>query len=112
MKISKKIGNQAEDKAVEYLLENGYSIIARNFYSHFGEIDIIAIKDEILHFIEVKYSKNTLPTERITSSKLQKILKTVQFYMYKNQEESEYQIDAIFMSDFEIQMIPNITIFG
>lgn len=112
MKISKQIGNQAEDKAVEYLLEEGYSIVARNFYSHFGEIDIIATKDEILHFIEVKYSKNTLPFERITPSKLQKILKTIQFYMYKNQVELEYQIDAIFVSDFETQMIPNITIFG
>lgn len=52
--MSRAKGNLAEDKACGFLYENGFSVIERNFYSRFGEIDIIALKDEVLHFIEVK----------------------------------------------------------
>jgi putative endonuclease len=112
LKISKEIGNRAEDKAVEYLQTLGYSIVERNFYSHYGEIDIIALKEEVFHFIEVKYSKRSLPYERITYSKLQKILKTIEYFLYKNNIQKEYQIDALFLNDYEIKIVENITFFG
>jgi putative endonuclease len=112
LKISKEIGNKAEDKATEYLEQLGYLIVERNFYSHYGEIDIIALKEETFHFIEVKYSKNSLPYERITPSKLQKILKTMEYFLYKNNVQKEYQVDAIFLNDSEIKMVENITFFG
>ena len=44
-------GLLGEDKAQSYLKKQGFEIIERNFHSKFGEIDIIAKKDEILHFI-------------------------------------------------------------
>ena len=47
-------GFKSEDKAVKYLKNQGFEIITRNFKSKFGEIDIIAKKTNILHFIEVK----------------------------------------------------------
>ncbi|DAB34226.1 MAG TPA: hypothetical protein CFH82_06495 [Sulfurospirillum sp. UBA12182] len=109
--MSKEVGNQAEDRAVEYLQKSGYSIVTRNFYSRFGEIDIIAKKRDILHFIEVKYSKNKIPTERITSSKIRKIIKTIDFYMYNNSISLDYQIDALLISEQSIEMIENITLF-
>lgn len=43
-----------EDRAEEFLVENGFSVIRRNFRTRRGEIDVIAIKNGILHFIEVK----------------------------------------------------------
>ena len=52
--MSRAKGNIAEEKACEFLYDNGFSILDRNFYSSFGEIDIIATKDDVLHFIEVK----------------------------------------------------------
>jgi len=52
--LSLKIGLDAEEKVAEYLLKDGYKILKRNFHSKFGEIDIIAKKDDILSFIEVK----------------------------------------------------------
>ncbi len=52
--MSRAKGNLAEDKACKFLDENGFMIVERNFYSRFGEIDIIASKDEVLHFVEVK----------------------------------------------------------
>jgi hypothetical protein len=52
--MSRKLGNIAEDIAYEYICDLGYQIIERNFTLQGGEIDIIAVKDEVLHFIEVK----------------------------------------------------------
>ena len=83
--MSRAKGNLAEDKACEFLFDNGFNIIDRNFYSRFGEIDIIATKDEVLHFIEVKsgddYEK---AIQNITKSKLAKLIKTGEVYLKKN----------------------------
>lgn len=81
----------------------------RNFHSRFGEIDIIAIKDGILHFIEVKYSKNYDPIERITQSKIRKITKTIDFYMYSNNMDMDYQIDALLVKNELIEIVENIS---
>ena len=110
MKISLKIGLEAEDKAVKYLLNNGYLILSRNFHSYFGEIDIVAKKDEILHFFEVKYSKNYDAITRITAKKLQKIVKTINYYMYKNDIDLDFQLNAILIKEIEIEIVENISI--
>ena len=47
-------GNLGENIACEYLEKDGYQIITRNFNCFYGEIDIIAIKNSELIFIEVK----------------------------------------------------------
>ena len=60
---SRQKGNIAENKAKEYLLNNGFEIITSNYYTPYGEIDIIATKDDIYHFIEVK-SGNSVLSER------------------------------------------------
>ncbi|MEA1892504.1 MAG: YraN family protein, partial [Campylobacterota bacterium] len=52
--MSRAKGNLAEEKACTFLYSNGFTVVEQNFYSRFGEIDIIATKDEVLHFIEVK----------------------------------------------------------
>ncbi len=109
MKISLFVGLQAESRAVEYLKNSGYSIVERNFHSRFGEIDIVAKKDTILHFFEVKYSKEYDALERITPKKLQKIIKTVDYYIYRKNINLDYQIDALIMNDSSIEIIKNIS---
>jgi len=52
--VSRAKGNIAEEKGVEYLLQNGFRVVERNFYSRFGEIDIIAIKDDFSHLFKIK----------------------------------------------------------
>lgn len=48
-------GSFYEDICVEYLCDNGFTIIKRNYRCKLGEIDIIAKKDDIIRFIEVKF---------------------------------------------------------
>ena len=107
---SRNKGNIAEEKAVEFLKNQNYQIIERNFYSKFGEIDIIAKQDNILHFIEVKSGENFEPIYNITPSKLQKIIKTLNFYLQKHKLNNPYQIDAIIIKN-NIEFIENITLF-
>ena len=79
--MSRAKGNLAEDKACQFLLDNGYSIIERNFYSRFGEIDVIATKDEVIHFIEVKSGLDyESAIQNITPSKLSKFIKETKFF--------------------------------
>ena len=109
--MSREVGNIAEDRAVKYLVGLGYEIVERNFYSKFGEIDIIAKKDKILHFVEVKYGKNFDPVYAITPKKLDKIIKTINFYILKKRLNLSFSVDAIIIRGKEIELLENITIF-
>jgi putative endonuclease len=48
-------GNIGEELAVEFLLKKGFKILDRNYHCRIGEIDIIASKDMMISFFEVKY---------------------------------------------------------
>ena len=102
-------GFSAEDRACEFLQKNGFVILCRNFRSRFGEIDIVAKKDEILHFIEVKATLGEYETEyRLTKSKFEKITKTINFYMMKESFNNEFQVDFIGISKGDVKFIENI----
>jgi putative endonuclease len=108
--MSRAKGDIAESKACQYLLENGYQVIERNFYSRFGEIDIIAFKDEVLHFVEVKSAlEYELAVQNITPAKMGKLLKTGDVYLKKNCVKSPYMYDAIIVTPESIEIIENIT---
>ncbi|MCF6309330.1 MAG: YraN family protein [Sulfurimonas sp.] len=109
--MSRAKGNLAEDKACEFLFENGFAVVERNFYSRFGEIDIIAIKDEVLHFIEVKSGLNyESAIQNITPKKLSRLIKTGYVYMKKNKLDVDFVYDAITVTPRKTEIIENITI--
>ncbi|MSN95694.1 YraN family protein [Campylobacter sp. FMV-PI01] len=104
-------GFKSEDKAVNYLRNLNFEIIDRNFKSKFGEIDIIAKKNSVLHFVEVKATSGEYDSiYRITPIKMDKILKTIDFYLMKSKFDLNYQIDALLVQKNEIKFIENITI--
>ncbi len=105
-----KEGLEAEERASLYLQTIGFKIIERNFHSKFGEIDIIASKEGILHFCEVKFSQTSDPILRITPAKMVKIIKTIGYYFFKNHINCNYEIDAILVTPEKIEMINNITL--
>lgn len=109
--MSRAKGNAAEERASEFLLDMGFLIIERNFYSRFGEIDIIAIKDEVLHFIEVKSGDDyESAVQNITPNKLSKIIKTGYVYMKKSKLDILFVYDAIIVTPNKISYIENITL--
>ncbi len=47
-------GNIGENVACKFLVGRGFSILTRNYAKNWGELDIVAIKDKVIHFFEVK----------------------------------------------------------
>lgn len=109
--MSRAKGNLAEERACQYLQERGFAIVEQNFYSRFGEIDIIALRESVLHFIEVKSALDyESAVQNITQKKISRIIKTAMVYLKKNNLEIEYVFDAIIITPKELEMIHNITI--
>ncbi len=84
---NKSKGVFGEDLASEFLSKNGYVVIKRNFRSKFGEIDIIATKNNSLVFVEVKTrSSNRFgsPIEAVTQKKIENIQKTAEYFCSQN----------------------------
>lgn len=92
-------GKLGEDAAVKLLTKRGYKIIARNFRSKFGEIDLIAIDRDTLVFIEVKtrWSREYgYPQEAVTSKKIWSIIKASQYFKLLNPKTPDLmRIDVV-----------------
>ncbi|MFN6944140.1 MAG: YraN family protein [Cytophagaceae bacterium] len=93
--ITGKIG---EDLAADFLIRQGYEVITRNYRSGRGEIDIIATKDGVLVFIEVKVRKNInfgFPEETVTPRKEEMILTTAENYIFDTNWEGDIRFDIL-----------------
>ena len=90
--VTKTIGDQAEEKAGQYLVSQGCQIISKNYHSKAGEIDLILIDQGTLVFVEVRYRSDTsrgTGAETIPAAKRRKIIKTAEFFLMKHKK---YQI--------------------
>jgi len=94
-----QVGYFGEKLARHFLERRGYQIIATNYYTRWGEIDLIAQKNEWLFFIEVKTrltNKFGWPEEAVTDNKLKKLKLTARQYLLKNNlPRSKAQLDVI-----------------
>lgn len=109
--MSRSKGDVAEEKACEYLNSQGFKIIEQNFYAKkLGEIDIIASKDLVYHFIEVKSAQDyEIAVNNLTPSKLSKIKRSVEYYLQNKKLNVNFCLDAIIVVDDEIEFLENIT---
>ena len=84
-RATKILGNKGEDAVCLWLAKRGFTICERNFAIRSGEVDIIAQKDEILAFVEVKTRKhNYFATSTVvTRSKQRKIISAAKMYIVK-----------------------------
>jgi putative endonuclease len=109
--MSRSKGDAAETIACDFLREGGFDIIDRNVHSRFGEIDIIALKEGVLHFVEVKSADSyEKAVANITPEKLRRILKTAHFYMQRHQLDLEHMFDAVIVTGENPSIIENITL--
>ena len=79
----RSIGHAGEAYVARRLQEEGFTIVAQNYTIFAGEIDVIAQKDDLVVFVEVKTRKNALidPAYAITWSKQKKIIGAAQHFL-------------------------------
>lgn len=98
MRRTKDSGDIGEKYAEEILKSKGYKIIGKNFRSKFGEIDIVAQDGDELVFVEVKtrWSKRYgKPEEAVTKRKLNRLKKTIEYYLLLNKAVKRYRIEVV-----------------
>ena len=99
---SKELGFLAENIAARHLESGGYEVIDKNYRKPWGEIDIIAKKNGVVVFVEVKANSQEFggdfnPEVRVDWKKIQKIKKTAMLYLEHELRDTdlEWQIDII-----------------
>lgn len=94
-----RLGHEGEKKAAKFLQKKGYELIKRNYRTSGIEIDIIARKNNILCFVEVKTRKSEnfgFPEEYVDFKKIKKlILGAKLFSTKKTYEKSKIRFDVI-----------------
>jgi putative endonuclease len=91
-------GKRGETMAIAYFKELGYRILETNWRFARYELDIIASKNNTLHFIEVKTRTSTLyghPELSVTPQKFKKILAAAEQYLYQNPQWLRVQYDVL-----------------
>jgi len=114
-KVTKRIGNSGEELAADFLSKNGYKILTRNYRWARGEIDIVAEKDNMLIFVEVKTARSKnfgAPETWVTERKQQQVGMVASRYLQENEiVDKDCRFDVIAISatgkDWQIKHIEN-----
>ncbi len=91
-------GTSAEQMAVDYLIRNGYKIMARNYRYARAEVDIIARKENTLVAVEVKARASDYfgsPQDFVTPKKIKLLVKAVHHYVIEKDLDVEVRFDII-----------------
>ncbi len=93
------VGSYGEQLASDWLKQKGYKILAQNYKKVFGEIDIVASKDKIIHFCEVKTNKADnlafQPEMRVDRKRFQRLARTADIFLRERRLQTDWQIDII-----------------
>jgi len=79
-----KLGRRGEDLAVAELTRCGYEIVTRNWHCQSGEVDVVACRDEVWHFFEVRTRRGRefgTPEESVTPAKQQRMIDVALTYL-------------------------------
>ena len=105
-----EVGQKGEEIASKYLEKKGFTIQDRNYRKKWGEIDIVAFKDKVLHFVEVKTVSrrsfgghfeqevnNFRPEDNMHPWKLKRLTRAIQTYLLEKYPriEPEWQFDLV-----------------
>jgi putative endonuclease len=98
MAVHNELGKEGEQMAVDWLMAKGYTILHRNWRYQYYEIDIIATKGKLLHFIEVKARQSTrlgLPEDSVTKKKFKHLQRAADEFLYLNPGFNLIQYDIL-----------------
>ncbi len=92
------LGKKGEEAAVEYLQRNKYEVLEKNYRYKRAEIDIIAMKDNTLHCIEVKTRSRIdygSPETFVSKAKIKLLIEAINHYVDSKDLDVEIQFDII-----------------
>src|SRR6476620_12257029 len=95
-----ELGKQTEQLAVNWLVDKGYSILHRNWRFGKYELDIIAIKDGLLHIVEVKVRSSTqfgFPEENVSTKKFNSIKLGAEEFLFQHHESNNIKFDILYI---------------
>lgn len=92
------LGKAGEDFAADFLLQEGFRIVERNWRYNKKELDLIAYDGEYFVVIEVKTRTSDgweHPKEAITPAKIRYIVEATEAYIFENSVEEEVRFDVV-----------------
>lgn len=106
---NKKVGTQGEVLASTHLKNKGFTILGMNYLKKWGEIDVIAKKDNTVHFVEVKTvsyetkadlelavaRRTHRPEENVHEYKLRKLSRAIESWISEYNWQGDWQIDVV-----------------
>lgn len=98
MSNKKILGNSGEAIVLNYYSNLGYKLIAKNYYSRYGEIDLVLSKNQQITLVEVKTRSNkyfSWPEESINQKKIDNIWKTYQILQNELSLPIFFQLEAL-----------------
>lgn len=112
--LKKLLGKAGEDRAAKFLAKQGYRVLERNFRTPHGEIDLIALHEGTIVFVEVKTRTTDAfgaPELAVTPQKQRRMIKTALGYIkYKKLHQVPCRFDVVAITDAaekEVQLIQN-----
>lgn len=124
------VGSIGERLAEKYLISMGFAVIERNHRKKWGEIDLIANINEVIHFVEVKtvsyetkdeldrnVSRGTSnPEQNVHYTKLKRLARAIETWVSEHKYSGEYQLDVVTVRIVPrekkaiVDYIPNVTL--
>ena len=98
MAVHLALGKKGEQMAEEYFILNGFTVLHRNWRSGKFEVDLIALKGSVLHFIEVKLrsSKDFGPPEKkVNKKKFRNLLSAADEFLFQQNQYRHVQFDVL-----------------
>jgi len=101
----REVGSRAEDRAAEYLLGLGYTLVARRVKTRSGELDLIAMDGDVLVFVEVRSRKvGVWPEESVGARKVARLRRAAREYLAAaTSAEMAWRFDLVSMEGDEIR---------
>src|SRR3954470_24473350 len=93
-----ELGKHGELLARHYLSENGFVVLSQNWRYSYYEVDVIASKDNILHFIEIKTRKTLtygFPEDDVSRKKMENLTEAAEEYVFRNPQWKRVQFDIL-----------------
>ncbi|MBT8375949.1 MAG: endonuclease [Winogradskyella sp.] len=109
-----ELGKKGEQLAVDFLVENGYKILERNYRFDKAEVDVIAKLDEVLAIVEVK-TRSTAdfgnPQDFVKPKQIKNLVKAIDEYVTVNSLDVEVRFDIVAIlkqeKNFSIEHLKN-----